>query len=426
MKTGLKCLTVLTAALCMLSLPGCGKKKDSSAAESGLPETSIPEFTIPENILGDPSTEIPDVQVDKYKLPDNEGMQFVQKMKIGWNLGNTFDAHDNTKLADMSPEAEMLYEQKWCGSITTIENIAAIKAAGFETVRIPVSWHNHVDSENHISEQWMRRVKEVVDWVRACDMYVILNVHHDNDENVYYPDTAHMEQSKAYLTAVWTQMADTFKDYDEHLILESMNEPRLVGTNVEWWLDKNNADCVDSANCINELNQIFVDTVRNSGGNNATRWLMCPGYAAAPESVIYDGFKLPEDPANRIIVSVHAYRPYSFALDTRGTDEWSMDNSSDTSQITSFMDQLYGKFILKGIPVVIGEFGAMNKSNDPARIAFSAYYTAAARAHGISCVWWDNNAFSSSGENFGLLLRATSTFPSPAVVQALMKGSEVK
>ena len=422
MKTKMKLFSLVTAAAMLLAMPGCGKgKKDKNSGSSKLPETSVPEFTIPENILGEPSSAVPDYSdiIDKYSIPESEGLDFVKKLKIGWKLGNTFDA---TNVNNISAENELDYEKAWCGTITTIENIAAIKGAGFETIRIPVSWHNHVDSENHISEKWMARVKEVVDWARACDMYVILNTHHDNEETVYYPDSAHKEQSKKFLTAVWTQIADTFRDYDDHLILESMNEPRLVGTSVEWWLDKNKPECLDSATCINDLNQIFVDTVRKSGGNNETRWLLCPGYAAAPESAIYEGFKIPEDPANRIIVSVHAYRPYNFALNKLGTNAWSVDNPADLSEITSFMDQLYGKFVMKGIPVLIGEFGAMNKDNQQERTNFSAYYTAAARARGISCIWWDNNAFSGGGENFGLLLRATSTFPNPEVVQALMKG----
>ena len=419
MHTIIRRLTAIAAAAALLCSAGCGKKNENS--DSGIAETSIPEFTIPTDILGDPCDTIPEVTVDKFSVPDNEGMQLIRDMKLGWNLGNTFDA---TNVTSISAENELDYEKAWCGQITSIENIAAIKGAGFETIRIPVSWHNHVDAENHISEKWMARVKEVVDWARACDMYVILNTHHDNEEKVYYPDSAHMEQSKTYLTAVWSQIADTFKDYDEHLILESLNEPRLVGTNVEWWLDPNSAECIDAAKCINELNQLFVDTVRKSGGSNDKRWLMCPGYAASPEGALYDGFRLPTDPANRIIVSVHAYRPYNFALNKTGTKEWSMDNGNDTGEITKFMDDLYGRVILNGTPVLIGEFGAMNKDNLQDRIDFSVYYTSAARAHGITCVWWDNNAFSGSGENFGLLYRNGSTFPNPEIVQALVKGSE--
>lgn len=413
-----KRIAALLTASALLLGAGCAK------SGSGLPDTVIPDFTIPENVLGEPTDMIPALSLDKYSVPENEGMEFVKNLKLGWNLGNTFDATVSTAV---TPENEMNIEKAWCGTITSIDNIAAIKAAGFQTIRIPVSWHNHVDAENNfkISEQWMRRVKEVVDWARACDLYVIVNVHHDNDSDPgFYPDTAHLESSKAYLTSVWTQIADVFGDYDEHLILESLNEPRLVGTKYEWWLDKNNAECQDAAKCINELNQLFVDTIRASGGNNETRWLMTPGYAASADGALYDGFTVPNDPAGHIIVSVHAYTPYNFALNKTGTNEWSIDQPADCSEITNFMDNLYGKFILNGTPVLIGEFGAMNKDNLEARVQFSAYYTAAARVRGMSCLWWDNNAFAGSGENFGLLSRRDNTFLYKEIVQALVKGSE--
>ena len=281
-----------------------------------------------------------------------------------------------------------------------------------------------MDENFNISRAWLTSVKEVVDWCRDMDLYVIVNTHHDNEEDFYYPDSAHMESSKKYLTAVWSQIAEAFKDYDEHLILESLNEPRLVGTNYEWWIDQNNEQCKDAVSCINTLNQLFVDTVRASGGSNASRWLLVPGYAASPDGALNPGFAMPTDPQNRVILSVHAYRPYNFALNKTGTKEWSLDNASDTGDIIQFMDNLYGKFVLKGVPVLIGEFGAMNKDNLEARVAFSAYYTAAARARGISCLWWDNNAFAGSGENFGLLYRKSSSFTYPEIVQALVKGSD--
>lgn len=403
------------AAAAMLFSAGCGR--------SGIPDTVIPEFTIPENILGEPSDLVPDVTVDHYKVPENEGMEFVKKLKLGWNLGNTFDASDVSKIA---AEDEMDYERAWCGEITTLQNIAAVKGAGFETIRIPVSWHNHVDESYHISDAWMTRVKEVVDWARACDMYVILNTHHDNSEDFYYPDEAHMEQSEAYLSAVWSQIAEVFRDYDDHLILESLNEPRLVGTSYEWWLDPNSDQCREAADCINRLNQLFVDTVRAGGGENETRWLLCPGYAASCDGAVYDGFTVPSDPQNRVIVSVHAYTPYNFALNKTGTKDWSLDSDSDKYEILSFMDKLYGKFVLNNVPVLIGEFGAMNKDNLEERVAFSAFYTKAARARGMSCLWWDNNAFTGSGENFGLLYRRASTFPYPEIVQALVQGSSTE
>ena len=414
---------VLTAAA-LLFCAGCdaagSRPAESSVPEQTVPETSAAEVSVPENVLGAPSDLVPEITVDKYAVPENEGMDFIRELKVGWNLGNTFDASD---VRSISSGSEMDYEKAWCGQITTKQNIAAIKAAGFQTVRIPVSWHNHVDAEFRIAADWMARVKEVADWCREFDLYVIINTHHDNAEDFYYPDSAHAESSKKYLTAVWTQIAETFRDYDTHLILESLNEPRLVGTSYEWSLDADNEQCKDAVSCINTLNQLFVDTVRASGGNNAERWLLCPGYAASADGVSHPDFRVPDDPAGKVIVSVHAYTPYNFALNKAGTKEWSPDDPADTGEILDLMDMLYGNFVLQGIPVLIGEFGALNKDNLEARVAFSAFYTRAARSRGISCLWWDNNACAGSGENFGLLYRRGSTFPYPEIVQGLMKGS---
>lgn len=412
----------LFALLCSAAIMLAGGTACTKGTESSENVISIPEFSYPDQILGAESTMIPKLEMDQYAVPENDALKFVEDMKLGWNLGNTFDASDCNHLSN-----EMDYEKAWCGQMTRIEHFAAIKAAGFNTIRIPVSWHNHVDENFKISDAWMARVKEVVDWALACDLYVILNTHHDVAEAYYYPDSAHLESSKRYLTSVWTQMAETFKEYDSRLILESLNEPRLVGTKYEWWLDPNSAECKDAANCINILNQLFVDTVRGAGGLNTQRYLMCPGYCASADGACTDLFVLPTDTAenvNKIIVSVHAYTPYNFALNKTGTKEFSVDDAVSCSEIGNFMDRLYGKFIANGIPVVIGEFGALNKDNLEQRVQFSAYYVAAARARGISCCWWDNNAFSGSGENFGLLYRTTAKFMYPDIVQALVKYAE--
>lgn len=419
-----KRICTFLAASCML-LTACSHTDDSSVQTTSAAQTTAAAVTtmravsIPENILGERSALLPEVSVDKYTVPDGESMDFIKKLKLGWNLGNTFDATGE----NITPEHEMSLESSWCGEITKLENLEAIKGAGFETIRIPVSWHNHVDENFQISAAWMNRVKEVVDWARACDLYVILNTHHDNALEYYYPDSEHMESSKKYLVAVWKQIAETFKDYDEHLVLESMNEPRLVGTKYEWWLDKNNDQCKDAVSCINQLNQLFVDTVRAAGGQNADRWLLCPGYAASADGALNEGFAVPNDAKKRVIVSVHAYTPYTFALDTKGGGEWSITNDADCKAVTGFMDQLYARFVQQGQPVLLGEFGALNKDNLEARVQFSAYYVAAARARGMSCCWWDNNAFMGAGENFGLLTRGDNFFMYPEIVQALVENS---
>lgn len=397
----------MAIALC---LGGCGEKEETSAADmEAVMETR-------ETIESD--------EIITEDRNESEALGFVKDMKIGWNLGNTFDAIDCNWLSD-----EMQYESAWCGTVTTKEMIDALKEAGFRTIRIPVSWHNHLTDDNHtISEAWINRVQEVVDYAIDDDMYVIINIHHDFSKEYIYPSSEYLEQSKSYVTDIWEQIAERFKDYDEHLIMESLNEPRLVGTADEWQLDIKKEVCVDSVQCINELNQTFVEVVRASGGNNADRYLMAPGYAASLQGATNQYFVLPEDidgNQDKILVSVHAYTPYVFALQAPGesgsVDSFSMDRTASTKDIDYLMDELYEKYIQNGTGVVIGEFGARDKNNNTqARTEFAAYYIEAARARGISCCWWDNNAFAGDGENFGLFNRQEITFSYPEILESLM------
>lgn len=356
-------------------------------------------------------------------LPDNEAMAFLRRMGVGWNLGNTFDAWRDDGVGD-----EMDIEKFWCGVLTTEDMIEAVHAAGFSTLRLPVSWHNHVDADFNISARWLDRVQQVVDWALSRDMTVILNTHHDMNPNYCYPTEACYDVSERYIRAIWRQLSERFADYGEQLVFESMNEPRLKDTEWEWWLDDKVEQCREAADCINRLNQAFVDTVRAAGGNNATRYLMVPGYCAAPSSALNALFAFPQDDAdNRIIVSVHAYTPYSFALQEGGTDTFELVAGKQTGEIGSFLNALYDRFISQGIPVVIGEFGARDKGgNTQARVNFASYYVASAAARGIPCCWWDNNIFSGNGEIFGILRRTDCTWPYPEIVEALVKYGGAK
>ncbi|MBR4082162.1 MAG: glycoside hydrolase family 5 protein [Clostridia bacterium] len=362
---------------------------------------------------------VPDITyVKPYEIPDNEAMRFLRSMGVGWNLGNTFDATRSGYVSN-----EMAIEWEWVGVPTSQEMIRMLKDAGFGTIRIPVSWHNHVDNDFNISEKWISRVQEVVDWAIALDMHVIINIHHDNEPEFFYPSDEHMETAEKYVRSIWTQVAVRFRDYDHKLIFEALNEPRLKGTDLEWVFQTGNPRSQESARCINRLNQVFVDTVRASGGQNADRYLMVPGYAASVDGVTNEFFALPQDTAdNRIMVSVHAYTPYSFALEDGGTDTFAVTNIGQTTEITMFMNRLYKKYIANGVPVVLGEFGARDKGgNQQSRVNFTAFYMANAAARNIPCVWWDNNGHRGSGELFGLLNRAKLHWAQPEIVEALIR-----
>ena len=166
------------------------KKKESEDAdmkdhESAVPAVSMPEISIEKRTLNEGA--------------DSSAVDFAEKLKVGWNLGNTFDAG-----SDQNRQDEMSFESLWCGVKTTKEMIDALKAAGFETLRIPVSWHNHVsdDGSYTISAQWLDRVQEVVDYAMDNDMYVILNIHHDNSSGYMYPSQEYAEQSRAYIKSI--------------------------------------------------------------------------------------------------------------------------------------------------------------------------------------------------------------------------------
>lgn len=364
---------------------------------------------------------IPNVSyIRQYEIPDNAAMEFVKGMGAGWNLGNTFDATDD----NWGNRDELMMEKAWVGVLTTREMIQKIHAAGFQTLRLPVSWHNHVNEETfEISEKWLARVQEVVDYAIEEGMYVILNTHHDVDKKFYYPSGEHYEVSEKYIKAVWTQLAERFRDYDHKLIFESMNEPRLKGHEYEWWLNPESKDCLDAVDCINRLNQLFVDIVRASGGNNAERYLMVPGYAASADGALSEYHKLPVDSAdNRIIVSVHAYTPYAFALQDGGDTTFELTNPAQTGEIIRFVSNLYKKYVSAGIPVVIGEYGARAKGDNlQSRVNFAAFYVCVASSRNIPTVWWDNHAFKGNGELFGIFDRRNLEFRSPEIVEAIMK-----
>ncbi|MBR6217831.1 MAG: glycoside hydrolase family 5 protein [Eubacterium sp.] len=429
-------VTMLMSASFVFSMSGCGSSSGSTTASGAdkatteiVTEATTAEVTENEKTEATtgnkflPDTTIPELSIEKYEIPDNEGLRFVHDMRVGVNLGNTFDAYiDGSSLKN-----DMDTETAWISTKATQETIKAYHEAGFDTIRIPVSWHNHVSDDYTISEKWLSRVQEVVDWAIDDGMYVIINIHHDNhlEADGFYPDNEHLDKSKHYITRIWEQLSERFKDYDEKLIFESMNEPRLVGHQYEWWYPANTAVVKESMECINQLNQVFVDTVRASGGNNAVRYLMCPGYDASPDGALDAVYRVPEDsagPEHHIIISVHAYTPYDFALNTNGTRDFSVKNKKGTGDIDSFMEKLYQKYIKDGTPVVIGEFGAVDKNkNIQERVDFAAYYIASARARGMTALWWDNSAFSGNGESLGLYYRIGGYFVYKDIVDALMK-----
>ena len=184
-------------------------------------------------------------------LTGKKATEIVEMMGFGWNLGNTLDATGGNT-ADVTAQ-----EQSWGNAKITPELMVRVKEAGFDTIRIPVTWYRYTsdDGTYTIREDFLQHVREVVEWAREADLFVILNVHHEawiNEPNF----AADAEKIGEQLTAMWRQIADTFADFDQHVIFEGMNEPRAQGTNYEW---SGNAACYAA---VNYLNQVFVNTIR--------------------------------------------------------------------------------------------------------------------------------------------------------------------
>ena len=387
-------ILAVSGMLAVAGLCGCQstQQNDNHTETTITPEiTATPEVTATPTVTPTPELTIADIS----------SVELVADMKIGWNLGNTLDAVGGVGI---------MSETAWGNPKTKQEMIDKILEAGFNVIRIPVTWDGHFGPapEYKIHDIWLARVKEVVDYAYNKGAYVIINTHH---EEWYMPTEENKVANGEQISALWTQIAEYFKEYDEHLIFEGLNEPRLRGTSKEWTGD------ATASEVINYWEQLFVDAVRATGGNNMLRHLMITGYAASSSRDNLTKNVLPED--DKLIVSVHAYTPYNFALNTKGTSTW--DAGTNGKELDNFMSMLNELFVSKGIPVIIGEFGAMNKENEDERVEWATYYLTKAKEAGVPCIWWDNNVYSGDGEKFGLLDRRNLEYPYPELLKAMMK-----
>ncbi|MBU3114096.1 glycoside hydrolase family 5 protein [Clostridium lacusfryxellense] len=346
----------------------------------------------------------------QYTYNKSAGIRFVKNMNVGWNLGNSLDA-DGKKIKNGDPE---IYEVSWGNPVTTKVIIDEIKDGGFNTVRIPVTWYHHMDEKGVIDQKWMNRVQEVVDYVIENDMYAIVDIHHDK---WFVPSYDNQENAKKMLSSTWSQIAERFANYDDHLIFEAMNEPRLIGTEFEW-----NAGNKEVREVVNNLNETFVETIRSGSNENKKRYLMVAPYCNSSDIEALDDFVLPKD--ERIILSIHEYIPYEFTMKEDVEKIWSKDNSDDTKEIDNTFNNLYNKFISKGIPVIISEFGAANKNNLKERLEWAKYYVTAAREKNIMCIWWDDGSNEEKKGKYELFDRYNLKWEYPEIVYILVRKSD--
>lgn len=337
--------------------------------------------------------------------------ELIAEMGTGWNLGNTMDAEEGG-------------ETGWGNPVTTKEMIDEVHRAGFDTLRIPTTWKNSMGAapDYTVDSEWLKRLEEIIGYALENDMYVILNTHHDTDW--IKPQYEGLEDVKVQFAALWTQIAEYFKDYGDHLIFEGLNEPRIVGGANEW-----NGGTEEGRDCLNQLNGVFVETVRKTGGNNETRTLLITTFAAQPAASAINALTVPDD--KYVGVSIHAYTPYRFTYDSVG-ESWNtaVFDDSCAAEIDAVFASLNEVFTGKGIPVIITEYGSVSKmidktwyiSNTDEVAKWAKHYVSAAEKYGIPCVWWDNGYHTSGNELFGIFNRRELTWYEPEVVTAIMEA----
>lgn len=390
---------LLLAGVMTAAVAGCGKNSDSEAKDTAKKWTELDQT------------------------------QITEAMGLGWNLGNQLEASSGG----------LPSETCWGNPEITKELIDTIKAQGFKTVRIPVSYLDMIGDgpDYKIDTDWLDRVQEVVDYVVNNDMFAIVNMHGDGYYTVDHSwllcaeDDDKQTEIKDKYGKVWTQIADRFKDYDQHLIFESMNE--------EFNNDYGKPDEKAYDN-INAYNQIFVDSVRATGSNNEKRWLLLPGWNTNIKYTAGDdyNFKIPTDngckaDGKRIMISVHYYDPFNFTIDENKTakTQWgkyavkNYDNWGQEDYVDSQMALLNEKFVSQGYPVVIGEFGAQDKTEKFAdynefRRYWSEYLIKAAKKNGVVCVYWDNGYNGNKG--FGIINRFDYTITQPDLIAGMMRA----
>ena len=314
-------------------------------------------------------------------------IQVVNDMGFGWNLGGSFECFDYYKKINDPNEQISL----WKNPIPTKKMITSIKRYGFKTIRLPVTWKHFMEEDGKVNSIWMNRIKEAVDWIVESKMYCILNVYHDGVPGNWLSEGINSKHK--YIT-LWFQISQIFKDYGEYLIFESMNQ-------VIYKIGDNN-DYIT----LLDLNQAFVDTVRNSGGKNSDRLLIVTGMNKDPELACTPEFKMPIDPSKKLAVSINYYIPNSFSLEQED-NLWTYIDEKGNSKIVPienhwgtehdykllFTDfQNYKEFFVdKGIPIIITELGVITEENreiDSIREYLFAEFSISASYNGImSCLW---------------------------------------
>lgn len=354
----------------------------------------------------------------------SDAVTLAAKLRVGWNLGNALEAAASSSSAG---------ETMWGNPPTNKALIDAVKAAGFNAVRIPCAWSGYIeDQETHrIKDSWLARVKEVVDYCVDNEMYAIINIHWDGGWLEEHPLYSHQQEVNAKQKALWEQIAVYFRDYDEYLLFAGTNEVHA----------DYNTPTTEHIEVQHSYNQTFVDAVRATGGRNAYRNLIVQAYNTNIRYAL-DYLQLPNDVVNdRLMAEVHYYDPYDFCLDEQsnkylwGAEFAGATNVSDWGQ-EAWMEEQFSAikthFVDNGVPVILGEYGAMLRSglangtalqnHKKARNTYLMHTTKTARSNGLIPFYWDNGVLENNG--FGLFNRNTATAVHQDAVDAIMAGAQ--
>lgn len=401
----------------------CGDEKKyvevSQAAGTGSPGGDEDEGGDDGSEGGDDGPETPAVPVPG----DNAAWTMARKLGMGWNLGNHFDAHNNGVSG----------ETAWGNPKATQATFNKVKAAGFSTVRIPVTWLGHIGAapEYKIEEAWLDRVAEVVGYAEKAGLNAVLNMHHDGADSKFWlniksaaADPSVHQQILEQVSAMWGQIAAKFRDKGDFLIFEAFNEIHDGG----WGWGANRNDGGKQYRCLNEWNQAFVDAVRAAGGENAGRILGIPAYCTNVD-ISLESFVMPDDTADdRLMMSVHCYDPYDYTLPA-SKSEWGHtadpskkvagDNEAD---LRKNFEKLHTHYVSKGIPVYFGEFGCVNRATlreQKFQQYYLKYFAKLAKIYGVPSFIWDNGAKGAGNERHAFLDHGTGEYCSSEAEAAI-------
>ncbi len=363
-----------------------------------------------ENISGESGTAgESDIEGAPAAMIEMTSQELVSSIRLGWNLGNTLDVCQADRngdgiLDEHAEDGEEVDETLWGNPYATRELFKALTDDGFNAVRLPVTWRDHIDGEGNINPDWLARVKQVVDYAYDCGMYVIINIHHDGggdpDFGAWICHAAEdYDKTTARYRTLWTQIADCFKNYSERLIFESMNEVGFdsLGESKAYEL-------------LNKINAEFVDLIRSSGGNNPKRHLLIAGYWTDIQKTCDKRFVMPDDPAGKSIVSVHYYTPWEFCT-TNIQNEWGTD--AEQRQMERLIGMMKTNFTDKGIPVIIGEYAASGNDLDSV-VFFCEKLVKMCSDYGIATFLWDNG---------GQVNRNTYEWRTPELLEGLNRAA---